>query len=154
MHSLDFKIEALSDEQILNFWKASLWKDREDPIKPMSSMLLEGGFDMSIYEKYQARHWGLFINGELAGCNSCHASSATDMRSRGLFVDPRYRGLGFSQKLFQATEAWAKDQNCQTLWSYPKKEAMGAYLKFGFRLYENSLQTPTHCYVSKKVNSI
>lgn len=156
MAIIESKIKILSDEQILEYWKLHLWKERQDPIRPMSSMLINGDYDMQLYIFHKPQHVGLYINDELVGCNSSHVTSDSDMRSRGLFVDERYRRQGFSQLLFKAVEDHALQQKRHRIWSYPRISALGAYQKFGFKIYEdpNPVTPPdaTHFYVAKTVS--
>ena len=152
MASSNLEVWPISQEEIFYLWENFLWKDRQDPIRAMSSMKFEGGFSMSIYDIYQPSFWGLFSDQKLIGCNSCHQTSETHMRSRGLFILPEYRGQNGSQKLFEAVEESARRKECSYLWSYPKSEALPVYLKFGFKVVRPSQESPNHSYVLKPVS--
>lgn len=136
----------------MDLWHKFLWKDREDPIRPMSSMTFEGGTDMSIYEKYQPFFWGLFAQDRLIGCNSTHQTGPTEMRSRGLYIHPEHRLRGGTKLLFNAAENHAVELGVTSLWSYPKKEVLAVYQKSGFHFIRDSLQSPNHCYVRKTLS--
>lgn len=148
MHNIEGKIKLLTDEEMLSYWRRFLWADRQDPIRSRSSMLFEGGYNMQIYNLYPPEHAGLFVNDVLVGCNSSHATSETDMRSRGLFIEERYRGLGLSKILFAHAEDHARRKKCSRLWSYPKDSALAVYEKYGFRVYRSD---QSHHYVWKPV---
>jgi len=147
------EIKDLTYDEILDVWKNHLWKDRTDPIKPMSSMLLEGGFDMEIYKIYQPFFSGLFVDGLLVGVNSCHLTSPTQMRSRGLFIVEKYRKNGFAQRLLKAVEEQAISCGCSLVWSYPRLTALSTYERFGFSVYpQTTSASPDHVYVVKKLS--
>jgi GNAT superfamily N-acetyltransferase len=152
MDSSRFKVAEISEETLMEIWKNHLWKDRQDPIRYMSSMKFAGGYDLHIYYNYRPSFLGLFYESQLVGCNSCHRTSETQMRSRGLFIFPEYRGRDGSQLLFAAVEEKAREQNCSWIWSYPKHEALNVYLKFGFTVDRPSDLSPRHSYVLKPVS--
>ena len=153
MHS-SVEVRPIGYSEIIGMCKYHLWKDRVDPIKPMSSMVLDGGFDMKIYEKYQPFFFGLFVDHQLVGVNSCHLSQEGQMRSRGLFVDEGCRGRGFAQRLLAAVEQVALDQGCSLIWSYPRLTSLSTYQKFGFSLYAETVPASRdHVYAVKRLTS-
>lgn len=115
-------------------------------------MSLGGGYDMSVYERFQPFFWGLFVDGRLVGCNSCHKSSPLHMRSRGLFIHEEFRGRGYSRSLFAAVERTALQKGCDVLWSYPRQSAFEVYRKFGFMDHSASAESPDHRYVWKQLD--
>ena len=47
--------------------------------------------------------------------------------------DPKFRKTGVAQTLFEFTESKAREEGCRLIWSIPRKSALPAYTKFGFR---------------------
>ncbi|HRO68216.1 MAG TPA: GNAT family N-acetyltransferase [Pseudobdellovibrionaceae bacterium] len=152
MDSSSFEVRKIPFEEIFPLWRNELWKDREDPIRPLSSMTLSGGYDMGIYRRFQPVFFGLFENGVLVGCNSCHPSSETEMRSRGLFIRESSRGKNGSRLLLKAAFEEARARGSLILWSYPRRASAGAYLSFGFVPTRDCEKSPSHQYVSMSVN--
>jgi len=144
-------------ETILLFWKEKIWPDRESTIKPMSSMMYQGGYDMSIYEKYTPTFFAVYnVVGEIVGVNSGHRTSDELYRSRGIWVDPRYRKLGVSGVLFCELHGQAMKEGCKALWSVPRKEALPAYKSVGFiqtsEFFDEGMEFGPNCYVYKELN--
>ncbi|MBX3032774.1 MAG: GNAT family N-acetyltransferase [Bdellovibrionaceae bacterium] len=145
------EIRIIQYEDILPVWKDILWKDRLDAIEPMSAMIFPEGFDGKIFETYRPTFFGCYDGDRLVGVNSGHRTSSWDYRSRGLYVDPDYRRRKLAQRLLEATARQGVKEGAITLWSYPKKSAVHAYIEFGFLESEISPETETHCYVWKRI---
>ena len=144
-------IEKSSFNVILTYWKNKLWPNRKSDIKPMSSMLYLGGFDMLIYKKYLPTFFIATINNKIVGVNSGHRTSKFSYRSRGIWIDPNYRNRGISQKLFSAIKDTALKENCKNIWSIPRKTALPVYEKFGFDrtsdFFDEGMEFGPNCYV-------
>tara|TARA_S200002703_G_C3733554_1_gene225492 strand:+ start:126 stop:599 length:474 start_codon:yes stop_codon:yes gene_type:complete len=113
-------------------WKM-LWPGRDD-IKPMSSMTDLHDWDMNIYEKYEPIFFGIYTDdtNELVAVNSCHPTSETRMRSRGLYVKSEYTGNGLAQGLLQHTIDYSRNEGYEVLWSIPRLTALKSYTSVGF----------------------
>ena len=125
-------IRSITFDLIYPVWSEYLWKGRESPITPSSSMKLDGTNDISIHKKYPVYFCGVYIDGTLAGVNSCHQTGDNEFRSRGIYVFPEYRRLGLSQMLFQFVEDKSFENRCSLIWSLPRINALDSYKKFGF----------------------
>jgi len=151
-------IKRIPFEYIYPIWKDKLWPGRASEIEPMSAMTwpFEGDpqpINMSIFE-FEPVFWGVFMDSKLVGVNSGHRTSDTQYRSRGIWVDPEYRMHGISQQLFSATQQQAIDEQCDMIWSIPRKTALKAYTKFGFSTVGDYFGTETadaNIYVSKYI---
>lgn len=144
---MDFSIKEIAYSDVLPIWEEKLWPQRQDPIRPMSSMLLGGGYDMSIYQQSEPSFLGLFHQDKLVGVLSGHPSLNEHFRIRGLYIEKEYRGHGGAHKLFAAFKDRAFDGGHKVLWSYPKLEALQVYLKFGFHLHSSKQHDENHVYV-------
>jgi GNAT superfamily N-acetyltransferase len=150
------KIERLTFEQIFDVWNNELWPDRQSPIETHSAMTwpFEGNpqpIDMNIFT-YTPTFWGMFIDNKLIGVNSGHKTSDTQYRSRGIWVDPEYRGKGLAQYLFTITEHRAILEKCNMIWSIPRKTALSSYTNYGFDTVGDFIKTETseaNIYVKK-----
>jgi GNAT superfamily N-acetyltransferase len=94
----------------------------------------------------------VYIDNQLVGVNSGHRTSDTQYRSRGIWVDPAHRGKGVAQQLFMMTEYQAQVENCEMIWSIPRKTALSAYTNFGFQTVGGFIETETsdaNIYVKK-----
>ena len=148
--------KKISFDIILPIWQNKLWPNRTSAIEPMSAMTwpFEGSpdpIDMTIFE-FEPTFYGLYIDGNLVGVNSGHRTSDTQYRSRGIWVDPDYRGRGIAQQLFALTEHQAKVEGCLLMWSIPRKTALSSYTKFGFETVGGYIETETadaNIYVKK-----
>lgn len=142
-------------DQILPVWQHKLWPGRESEIKPMSSMVYEGGYDMNIYNLYTPTFWGIYdIDSiSLIAVNSGHRTSATVYRSRGLYVDPAYRGRQLASKLFKSIDEQALIEECEHVWSLPRKSAAFAYTSNGYNKtspwINSGMEFGPNCYVLK-----
>ncbi len=98
-------------------------------------------------------HW---IQLELVGVNSGHRTTDAQYRSRGIWVDPSYRKHGVAQILFTMTEHQAILEECNMIWSIPRKSALPAYTKFGFKTvgdyFDEGMEFGPNIYVSKDLN--
>jgi GNAT superfamily N-acetyltransferase len=150
------KIERLTFEQIFDVWNNELWPDRQSTIETHSAMTwpFEGNpqpIDMNIFT-YTPTFWGMFIDNKLIGVNSGHKTSDTQYRSRGIWVDPEYRGKGLAQYLFTITEHRAILEKCNMIWSIPRKTALSSYTNYGFDTVGDFIKTETseaNIYVKK-----
>lgn len=146
-------------------WEQELWPNRKSAIEPMSVMTwpFEGSpeeYDMSIMEKYEPTF--IIVDVEvsdrgvtyrkLVGVNSGHRTSDMHYRSRGIWVDPKYRKKGVAQTLFLMTAHQGKIEGCEMIWSLPRKTALSAYTNFGFETVGDFIETETsdsNIYVKK-----
>ena len=140
-----FKVQF---EDIKVVWETKLWPHRESAIEPMSVMTwpFEGDpdkYDMSILDKYAPTFFAVEKDSKLIGVNSGHRTSDMHYRSRGIWVDPKYRKSGVAQHLFNVTELQAKRENCEMIWSLPRETALSAYTKFGFETVGGFIKTET-----------
>lgn len=136
-------------------WRDHLWMGRKDTIRPMSSMVYLGGYDMSIYEKYKPTFWAYIENKQIVAVNSGHRTTDQAYRSRGIWVCPEYRGYGISTELFAALEAQAIDEGCEFMWSCPRWGSEFAYFAYGFEQtsewFEEGMEFGPNCYVRKNI---
>jgi predicted GNAT family acetyltransferase len=141
------KLIRLSFEQISDIWQNKLWPNRTSAIETHSAMTwpFEGSqeqYDMNVFN-YPATFWGVYIDNKLVGVNSGHKTTDTQYRSRGIWVDPKYRKQGIAQNLFSLTKHQAQIEKCEMLWSIPRKTALPAYTKFGFETVGDYIVTET-----------
>jgi len=148
------KVEKISFDESVKVWKSDLWKDRQSPIKPISSMLYLGGYDMSIYNN-DPTFFAIKNNEKIIAVNSGHMTINGYYRSRGLWVNEQYRRQGLTYILFEALYKQAKIENAKYVWSFPKDNSVGAYIKNGFHIVgdpTNDFELGPHYYVLQHVD--
>lgn len=124
------KSKNITFEQVSTKWDI-LWPGRNHP--RFSSMTYQSGSDKNI-KKYPVTYLGVFYNDELIGVNSGHKTSDTYYRSRGLWVDPKHRGMGVAKQLLEDTLTQAMEEKCRYVWTCPRKGSEYAYLSVGFKI--------------------
>lgn len=148
-----YMIKEISYEECLPVWNV-LWADRKTKIEPISFMkfpiIVNNSYDYAARENISSPIFlGYFDKQTLVGVNSLHNVEDTT-RSRGLFVFPQYRNQGIGTILLKRTIDLATGD---FIWSFPKKEALNAYLSSGFELASepiyDSLECKTNFYVKK-----
>lgn len=144
---MEFSIKEIDYSMVLPMWRNELWPDRQDPIRPMSSMQLGGGINMEIYKRFTPVFSGLYSGETLAGVISGHPVSEQEFRIRGLYIKSEFRGRGGSQKLFENMKKAAIQRGCSLIWSYPRLSALPVYLKFGFQVHPSEDHDSDHVYV-------
>jgi GNAT superfamily N-acetyltransferase len=140
-------IKKITWEEILPVWQTKLWPKsvRQSPIEPTSAMCLFKEwkhFDdgtAALVERYDLENmkftptfWGCFIDNKLVGVNSGHMCIDKEYRSRGLWVDPDYRGMLIGTKLLLKTIAQGYHEGAILCWSYPRFESWHSYSNAGF----------------------
>ena len=150
---MDFSIKQITFDDVYPIWRDKLWPNRQDAIRPVSSMLLGGGFDMDIYHLYVPIFLGLFYQGQVIGVLSGHGTGSDDFRIRGLYVEPEFRNQGGAHLLMEGLRIEAEKQRFARMWSYPKLSALPVYEKFGFKTYPSSEADPEHVYVLRKTET-
>lgn len=139
-------------EEIIPSWQ-KLWPNRD--LNPYSSMLMKGGLDVHIQDKYKHRCWLVELDSKTVGVMAGHKSETYCYRTRGLWVDPDFRGQGVAQQLFSLAQNQAEAENCRWLWSYPRLAALPAYMKAGYVSFgEPDLGEFDHCVRARKDLSI
>ena len=144
-------------EDIIEVWSKKLWPNRASPIKPMSSMIYQGGYDLDIYKKYNPSFFAVLDKeNNVIGVNSGHRTSSLYYRTRGLWIDPTERLKGLTYKLFDELEKQAKLEDCKFIWSIPRMAALSAYKRNGFRqtsnFFDEGVEFGPNCYVIKDLS--
>lgn len=147
---MNFSIKQISFEDVYPIWREKLWPGRQDPIRPMSSMVLGGGYDMSIYKNFAPVFVGIYANDQLVGVLSGHGTTQEDFRIRGLYVEPAFRRKGGALLMMEYLRKYATSCGFQNVWSFPRMSALSAYEKFGFRIHSQAEGDPEHAYVFLK----
>ena len=131
-------------EEIYDLWNEGLWPNRVSKIESRSSLswdarIWEGYGNISITKqketiwKYEPTFWAARSEGKLIGVNSGFRTNVNIYRSRGLYVNPEYRGEGVSKMLLKLTINSAKQEECRIIWTMPRKNSLFAYENVGFR---------------------
>jgi GNAT superfamily N-acetyltransferase len=89
-------------------------------------------YDMNVFT-YPVYFFGIYDLDKLIAVNSGHLTTITEFRSRGLWVDPEYRGMGLAQRILLATINQAKKEGASIIWSIPRLTALPAYERVGFK---------------------
>lgn len=154
---MQYTLKTVSFDTILPIWEQNLWSSRESAIKTHSSMTWPFDnnveYDMEIY-KYPATYWALLVDDKIIGVNSGHKTSDTQYRSRGLWVEEKFRGNKMGQFLLNIASSQALVERCKMIWSIPRMSALKTYQQAGFREQGDVLSTETsdaNIYAIKKL---
>lgn len=118
---------------IYPIWATKLWSNRNSPIEPTSAMSYLSGYDIKNMT-YKPTFLAFIENGEIVGVNSGHRCADNGYRSRGLYVNPVYRGKGIGTLLLQETIRLGQNEKCNYVWSYPRQSSWGTYVRAGYTL--------------------
>jgi len=131
--TLGYKVETILFSDILPIWKDQLWPNRKSPIETHSAMTWpttsQASYDMQAFD-YPPHFFGVYSDQKIIGVNSGHLTSPTEFRSRGLWVDPEFRGQGIAQQLLEATRQSAAESGAKMVWSIPRINSLQAYKGF------------------------
>lgn len=152
------QIQTIDFDTILPIWQKKLWPGRKSAIEPASAMTwpYEGcpdQYDITIFD-YTPTFWAVYDCEKIVGVNSGHRTTDYQYRSRGIWVDPGYRGQGIANLLFTVLQQQAYSEGAEMIWSIPRKTALKAYTKFGFDTVGDYIQTETadaNIYVIKRL---
>lgn len=148
------KVKKVLFEDILPYWQI-LWPNRKSKIQPMSSMRYKSGYDLNIYNLYTPTFFALFLENDIIGVNSGHKTSENYYRSRGLWIDPEYRGNNFSNFLLEAVNNQAVLEKSKYIWTIPRKSALKSYKKNGFiktsDFFDRGVEFGPNCYALKEL---
>lgn len=142
----NWAITEITFEDILPVWQEHLWPHRNSDYETHSAMTWpytsETAYDMTVFDN-PAIYWGFYDNEQLCGVNSGHATSDTEYRSRGLWVDPIWRGEGVGTALLTKTVEHAESEGYVMCWSLPRVDALGVYQRAGFSEVGEVIETET-----------
>jgi GNAT superfamily N-acetyltransferase len=130
-------VQQITFQEILPIWQNKLWPNRVSPIETHSAMTWplshpNQPYDMNVFN-YPVYFFGIYDQDKLIAVNSGHLTTITEFRSRGLWVDPFYRGKKLAQQILLATIDQAKTSGAYMIWSIPRLTALPAYERVGFK---------------------
>ena len=132
---LPLNIVEVDFPTVLPLWSTVLWPGRSSPIRPVSSMVFLGGYDLTIYAKYtaQARFFGVYDeSANLIGAFSGHPTSDTEYRARGLCVLPSFQDIGIGTNLVNAVTRIAASAGREICWCLPRIANTQFFQKCGY----------------------
>jgi len=146
-------VKQIDFDTIKDIWKNELWENRQSEIKATSSMVFNGGYDMSIHNNVPTF---LCVENEnqIVAVNSGHMTINNFYRSRGLWVKQEFRKKGITYLLFDVLMKQALKEGAKFIWSLPRSSSLSVYLKNGFVCESNpvyNFEFGPHFYVSKKL---
>ena len=135
--SVNLECRQSTFEEIYDIWHDQLWPGRKSKISSMSSLSWvqprEIIKDMTIYKKYTPSFWVIKHGNEIVGVNSGFRTEEKIYRSRGLYVYPEHRKQGLAAILLRQAILQGKKEECHWIWSLPRKTALPAYTRVGFK---------------------
>lgn len=130
-------VQQITFQEILPIWQNKLWPNRVSKIETHSAMTWPYTHPLQPYSmdvfNYPATFFGIYDQDKLIAVNSGHLTTQQEYRSRGLWVDPDYRGKKLAQKILSATINQAKQEGANMIWSIPRLTALPAYERVGFK---------------------
>ena len=138
-----YSLCKISFEETSNVWQRELWPGRENINKLSTLTIKNNKLEQQTYiKRYESTvvFFGLKYTNhyyeekeELVGVNSGAQCGLKLYRSRGLWINPKHRGLGLSEILLNSVVNEGKDRDCTEIWSLPRKNSLHAYLSAGFK---------------------
>ena len=135
--SINYECVVSTFEEIYDIWHDQLWPGRISKIESMSSLYWKSPRtvikDKTIFKKYTPSFWAIKHGDEIIAVISGFKRDERIYRSRGLYVYPDYRGQGLSAILLRQAILQGKKEQCHWIWSLPRKTALSAYQRVGFK---------------------
>jgi GNAT superfamily N-acetyltransferase len=131
----DGRLQLCSFQEVLPLWREKLWPRRQSEILEKSSLRFGGGYDGAIYKTAAPLFWGYFMRERLIAANSGFWTSKEEFRSRGLYVEPEFRGRGIAQMLLRELLQTAQENGARRAWSIPRQSALKTYQAVGFETH-------------------
>lgn len=104
-----------------------------------------------LYDKIPSIFLGYAFNNEYIGVLNGYKTSNIHFRTRGLWVNEKYRKMGIATNLMRYLENFANESDCRFLWSIPRKTALGFYEKYGFKQTSKFIRKGNNCYALKRI---
>jgi GNAT superfamily N-acetyltransferase len=116
-------------------WSQSLWPGRHSEIEATSAIGPDGRISLLNHREIQS----IFLvakdrNEETIGLVSGFPTGDRLFRSRGLWVGENWRRRGIGRFLMAALESHARSENCDVIWTMPRKSSAGFYQSLGFQI--------------------
>jgi GNAT superfamily N-acetyltransferase len=147
-------IQEIGYQTIEQVWRDKLWPGRVSKIEPYSAMMfMHDKYDISFSELPQI-FLGGYVDGILIAVNSMHLAEKYMARSRGLWVDPAFRGNGYGIDILRKTNDAAKKLNADAIWSFPRKSSIVTYITAGYTQASSWMdhgEFGPNCYVISKL---
>ena len=128
-------IKEIDFSTIEQVWRDFLWPGRVSAIEPHSAM-------MFMHDKYEVEFTDrpqVFLGGFLdihstvpVAVNSMHLAEKYMARSRGLWVAPKVRGMGFGKQMLDKTTECAKQLGAEAIWSFSRQSSIRTYEAAGY----------------------
>ena len=139
-------------EECFHVWQDKLWPGRKSKIEPTSAMRYLGGYDMQ-NQQFVPAFFSIRTGDNIVALNSVVMCADGSARSRGLWVDPAFRGKGYARIVLENSILQAKDWNASHLWTVPRKSAWPSYESVGFvqmsDWFDEGVEFGPNCYASK-----
>jgi GNAT superfamily N-acetyltransferase len=153
---MTIELKEITFEEILPVWREKLWPGRKSAIEPISVIQHDGTYDMTIQQNTPT-FFGCYAGDVLVGVNSGIKTTEVHYRSRGLYVDPAYRGNGIAKTLLKAVDYQATKEGCCIVWTMPRKDAWKTYHYCGYiqdtDFFNEGVEFGPNCFASKSVSS-
>lgn len=130
-------------DTILPIWLNKLWPVRDSKIESHSAMLYKSNnYDLMNF-LLPAWYYAICENNSIIGVNSGHLCTDGSIRSRGLWIDSRYRNNGYGKLLLCKIVDIAIQYRSTFIWSFPRKTAWNTYKSVGFMQTSDWIDTET-----------
>ena len=141
-------------EEVLPVWRDQLWPGRKSKIEPTSAMRYRGGYDMQNMQ-FVPVFFSLTTD-RIIAINSVVMCADGSARSRGLWVDPLFRGKGYARIVLECSILQAKDWQSSHIWTMPRVTALPAYQSVGFiqtsDWFDQGVEFGPNCYASRRID--
>ena len=161
-----YSLCKISFEETSNVWQRELWPGRENINKLSTLTIKNNKLEQQTYiKRYESTvvFFGLKYTNhyyeekeELVGVNSGAQCGLKLYRSRGLWINPKHRGLGAAKDLLNAAIEEGKSRGCNVIWSLPRKDSLHVYVSAGFEKQghwiEDDVEFGPNCIVTRPID--
>ena len=155
MKKMSNDVEDITFAEIKKIWETELWPNKKNGVKETNNWAwLYPSRVLWQDKRIEKNEFGVpyffgikNVYGKLVCVNSCFKTTSSHVfsykdeqywRSRGLWTSPDHRRMGLATKILNHTSTFVAKKRASWLWTVPRKSALSAYERAGFKKQEDS----------------
>lgn len=125
-------IKSISFNTIQPIWANNLWPGRTSAIEPYSAMMFMNATYDSGFSTRPCKFLAGLVDDKIVAVNSIHLSETYMARSRGLWVDPMFRGNKYGVQILNESARLAEGLGASAIWSFSRQLSIRTYQAAGY----------------------